>query len=88
MLIRPASRRSASSQDKPTDPAEYTWKKLADDIDALLDVAVGKDEKVFIVSHDWGAFTGWRYTQWHGDRVKAFCSCVAAPATDCAMSPC
>lgn len=73
------------SQDKPTDPAEYTWRKLADDLDALLDVAVGKDERVFVVSHDWGAFTGWRYLQWHGARVKAFCSCV--PRRSPALSP-
>lgn len=65
--------------DRPVDPAEFTWKKLADDLFELLKATKGlpEDEKILLVSHDWGAFTGWRFLQWHSDKVKAFCSYVA-----------
>lgn len=38
--------------DKPNDPAEYTWRKLANDQDAIL-TALGVDGKVVVMGHDW-----------------------------------
>ena len=38
--------------DKPVDPAEYTWKKLASDQDAIL-TKIGIEGKVVVMGHDW-----------------------------------
>ncbi|KAF9782169.1 Alpha/Beta hydrolase protein [Thelephora terrestris] len=55
--------------DKPTAIADYTTKKLADDLAALLD-AVGVST-VVAIGHDWGSVVVNRFTLWHPDRVIA-----------------
>ncbi|KAF7290891.1 Epoxide hydrolase hydrolase [Mycena chlorophos] len=53
--------------DAPTDPSNYTTKRLADDLAALL-TALGVDRAV-IIGHDWGSFTASRFALWHPERV-------------------
>nr|GAT52826.1 epoxide hydrolase hydrolase [Mycena chlorophos] len=53
--------------DAPTDPSNYTTKRLADDLAALL-TALGVDRAV-IIGHSWGSFTASRLALWHPKRV-------------------
>jgi len=55
--------------DKPHGPAEYTTKKLSDDLAALLDF-IGV-QKAVIIGHDWGAYIVGRFALWHPDRLRA-----------------
>ncbi|KAF8655339.1 hypothetical protein AX16_003112 [Volvariella volvacea WC 439] len=55
--------------DKPTDPSEYSTKKLSDDLAALLDL-LGIDRAV-LIGHDWGSFTVSRFALWHPYRLLA-----------------
>ncbi|KAK7060346.1 hypothetical protein VNI00_001111 [Paramarasmius palmivorus] len=71
--------------DKPTDPSEYSTKKLCNDLAALLDLlevkkAVSDMKWIFlsltelsqiVVGHDWGSFTASRFALWHPDRLLA-----------------
>lgn len=54
--------------DKPDDIAEYTTKRLCNDLAALLDHE--GIPKVVIVGHDWGAQTAWRFALWYPNRVR------------------
>ena len=51
------------------DPAQFTTKRLARDLAALL-TALGVARAV-VVGHDWGSFTAGRVALWHPDRVLA-----------------
>jgi len=55
--------------DKPKDPAEYTPKKLCDDLVALLDLLQVKS--VVVIGHDWGAFIAGRFALWYPHRTLA-----------------
>jgi len=55
--------------DKPLAVAEYTSKKLANDLAALLDAA--GVPKVVAIGHDWGSAMVNRLTLWHPNRVIA-----------------
>lgn len=55
--------------DKPKDPAEYSTKKLCDDLAALLDLLDVKTAAV--IGHDWGAFTAGRFALWYPSRIFA-----------------
>ncbi|KAI0776203.1 alpha/beta-hydrolase [Trametes elegans] len=55
--------------DKPEDAAEYTSKKISDDIAALMDLL--QLPKAVIVGHDWGCFIASRFALWHPDRLLA-----------------
>ncbi|KAF8329017.1 epoxide hydrolase [Amanita rubescens] len=55
--------------DKPKDPAEYTPKKLCDDLVALLDLLEVKN--AVVIGHDWGAFTAGRFALWYPHRILA-----------------
>ncbi|KAJ7437827.1 Alpha/Beta hydrolase protein [Mycena galericulata] len=53
--------------DAPVDPAQYTTKRLAADLAALL-TALGVKQAV-VIGHDWGSFIAGRFALWHPDRV-------------------
>ena len=55
--------------DKPHDPAEYTTKKLCNDIAALLDLLDVR--KAVLIGHDWGAYVVGRFALWHPQRLLA-----------------
>jgi len=53
--------------DKPTDPAEYRWDKMTQDLIEIVD----KEEvsKIISVGHDWGSACASRLYNYHPDRV-------------------
>ncbi|KAI0638423.1 alpha/beta-hydrolase [Trametes polyzona] len=53
--------------DKPEDPSEYTSRKVANDIAALMDLL--QLPKAVIIGHDWGCFMASRFALWHPDRL-------------------
>ncbi|KAI0650493.1 alpha/beta-hydrolase [Trametes meyenii] len=53
--------------DKPQDAAEYTARKISNDIAALLDLL--QLPKAVIIGHDWGCFIASRFALWHPDRL-------------------
>jgi len=53
--------------EKPDEPEEYSFKKLSDDLAALLD-HVGSPKAV-LIGHDWGSFIAGRFVLWHPQRV-------------------
>ncbi|EIW61636.1 alpha/beta-hydrolase [Trametes versicolor FP-101664 SS1] len=53
--------------DKPEDESEYSAKKIADDIAALMTLL--KVPKAVIIGHDWGCFMASRFALWHPDRL-------------------
>lgn len=55
--------------DRPQDPAEYTMRKLCDDLAALLDLLDVR--KAVLIGHDWGAYTVGRFALWHPHRLLA-----------------
>ncbi|KAJ7213723.1 Alpha/Beta hydrolase protein [Mycena haematopus] len=68
----------------PVDPAQYTTKRLAQDLAALL-TALGVDRAV-VVGHDWGSFAAARVALWHPDRVLALVL-MSVPYTPPALAP-
>ncbi|BGP12483.1 hypothetical protein JCM10213_006949 [Rhodosporidiobolus nylandii] len=57
---------------RPGDLARYSWKSVAFDMNAVLDV-VGAG-KVFVIGHDWGGQIAWRFTEYFPERVLAVAS--------------
>ncbi|KAI5893700.1 alpha/beta-hydrolase [Schizophyllum commune H4-8] len=55
--------------DKPHDAAEYTTKKLCNDLAALLDLLDVR--KAVFIGHDWGAYVVGRFALWHPQRLLA-----------------
>ncbi|KAL1709176.1 Alpha/Beta hydrolase protein [Schizophyllum commune] len=55
--------------DKPHDSAEYTTKKLCNDLAALLDLLDVR--KAVLIGHDWGAYVVGRFALWHPQRLLA-----------------
>jgi len=55
--------------DKPSDPREYSTKRLCADLNALLDLL--GIQKAVLVGHDWGAFTVGRFALWYPQRTLA-----------------
>ncbi|CAK5262480.1 unnamed protein product [Mycena citricolor] len=55
--------------DAPVDPAQYTTKRLADDLAALLTAL--SVERAIVIGHDWGSYTAGRFALWHRERVEA-----------------
>ncbi|KAK3016339.1 hypothetical protein RJ639_005723 [Escallonia herrerae] len=53
------------------DVAKFTTLHMVGDLIALLDAVAGKEEKVFVVGHDWGAYMAWHLCLYRPDRVKA-----------------
>ncbi|KAJ7693934.1 Alpha/Beta hydrolase protein [Mycena rosella] len=72
------------ASDAPIDPAQYTTKRLANDLVALL-TALGIDRAV-VVGHDWGSFLAGRVALWHPDRVLALVV-MSVPYTPPARAP-
>lgn len=62
--------------DKPSAIEDYTLKKLADDLAALLDIV--NISKAIAIGHDWGSAIVGRLTLWHPDRVIAVAHLSAA----------
>ncbi|KAI1144629.1 alpha/beta-hydrolase [Hypoxylon sp. FL0543] len=57
-----------SGTSKPTDPADYAYAGLAQDLVDILDAeGIGK---VISVGHDWGSFVAQRLYNYHKDRVE------------------
>ncbi|QRV75958.1 alpha/beta hydrolase family protein [Ceratobasidium sp. AG-Ba] len=73
---------------QPLDPKEYSFKKQCDNYQALIKhIGLPEDEKVILISHDWGAVTAMRLSQFKPDLVKGVASlCVpftlAIPPTE------
>uniref|UniRef100_A0A803LS81 soluble epoxide hydrolase n=2 Tax=Chenopodium quinoa TaxID=63459 RepID=A0A803LS81_CHEQI len=61
--------RGYGDTDAPTDARSYTYGHLVGDLIGLIDEL--KAEKVFVVSHDWGAVVAWWLCLFRPDRVKA-----------------
>ncbi|KAJ7098786.1 Alpha/Beta hydrolase protein [Mycena belliarum] len=57
------------TSDAPVDPAQYTSKRLANDLVALLDAL--RIARAILIGHDWGAYAAGRVALWHPDRVQA-----------------
>ncbi|KAJ2897509.1 Bifunctional epoxide hydrolase-like protein [Zalerion maritima] len=57
--------------DAPEDPAEYTLKKLSDDVAAIAAAVTGNSGQVILGGHDWGGALAWRVPLWHPELVKA-----------------
>ncbi|KAI9000770.1 alpha/beta-hydrolase [Trametes punicea] len=53
--------------DKPEDAAEYTPRKISNDIAALMDLL--HLQKAIVIGHDWGCFMASRFALWHPDRL-------------------
>jgi pimeloyl-ACP methyl ester carboxylesterase len=64
ILIDP---RGHGMSDKPKDLAKYSYKKMADDVAALLD-HLGI-QKIYYFGYSLGALIGWRFAQFHQDRL-------------------
>lgn len=77
------------SSAQPSDPAEYSTKKLCSDLSALLDLlsvkrAVGAlNSSVFLlkplqvlIGHDWGSYTVGRFALWYPHRLLALVMCA------------
>ncbi|KAJ7167567.1 epoxide hydrolase [Mycena filopes] len=70
--------------DAPVDPLQYTTKRLAADLMALL-TALGIGRAI-VVGHDWGSFAAGRVALWHPDRVLALVL-MSVPYTPPARKP-
>ncbi|KAJ7734027.1 epoxide hydrolase [Mycena maculata] len=70
--------------DAPVDPAQYTTKRLAADLAALLTL-LGVARAV-VIGHDWGSFTAGRFALWHPERVLALVL-MSVPFTPAARGP-
>ncbi|XP_039013726.1 epoxide hydrolase A-like [Hibiscus syriacus] len=59
--------------DAPVSISDYTCFQVVGDLIALLDAVAPpeKEDKVFIVGHDWGAIIAWYLCLLRPDRVKA-----------------
>ncbi|KAJ4363469.1 hypothetical protein N0V83_009763 [Neocucurbitaria cava] len=53
--------------DKPTDPAEYKWDAMTQDLIDIIDNE--KADKVISIGHDWGSGAAARLYNYHPDRV-------------------
>jgi len=63
--------RGYGDTDAPADVGSYTAFHVVGDLVALLDVVAPNQEKVFVVSHDWGSYMAWYLCLFRPDRVKA-----------------
>ncbi|GMJ15511.1 Epoxide hydrolase 1 [Hibiscus trionum] len=65
--------RGYGGTDAPDSVTEYTCFHVVGDLIALLDLVAPpeKEEKVFVVGHDWGANIAWYLCLFRRDRVKA-----------------
>lgn len=63
---------------RPTRRRDYRLPLLAGDVRALVDQAVGPDEGVHLVGHDWGAAAAWTTAALHPDRVRTL-TAVSVP---------
>jgi len=76
LIVPDALGYTGSSQ--PLDPEEYSFKKQSDNYEALLrGVGIPDGEKIIAISHDWGAVTAMRFSQFKPELVKGVASlCV------------
>ncbi|CAE6398434.1 unnamed protein product [Rhizoctonia solani] len=57
---------------QPSSPEDYSTKRQSDDLEELVRYAgVPKEDKIIIISHDWGSVTAGRLIQFKLDLVKA-----------------
>ncbi|KAB1996778.1 hypothetical protein ES319_D13G255100v1 [Gossypium barbadense] len=65
--------RGYGGTDAPDSVADYTCCHVVGDLIALLDTVAPpeKEDKVFVVGHDWGAIIAWYLCLFRPDRVKA-----------------
>ncbi|KAF8685518.1 Ndr family [Rhizoctonia solani] len=57
---------------QPSSPEDYSTKRQSDDLEELVRYAgVPKEDKIIIISHDWGSVTAGRLIQFKPDLVKA-----------------
>ncbi|GAB1527950.1 hypothetical protein RhiTH_011139 [Rhizoctonia solani] len=60
------------SASQPSSPEDYSTKRQSDDLEELVRYAgVPKEDKIIIISHDWGSVTAGRLIQFKPDLVKA-----------------
>lgn len=55
----------------PAPKEEYTLKKLSGHLKELVELVVGKNEKIILGGHDWGAALVWRMAMWHPEIISA-----------------
>jgi pimeloyl-ACP methyl ester carboxylesterase len=60
--------RGYGGSDKPRGVAQYSLRKLAGDVAALI-AALGR-ERADLVGHDWGGYIAWHVAMWHPERVR------------------
>lgn len=53
------------------DPSKFTSLQVVGDLVELLNTIAPKEEKVFVVGHDWGAIIAWALCLFRPDKVKA-----------------
>ncbi len=72
--------RGAGKSTPPIDRSGYRIEYLIEDVDHVITELVGKDEKIHLVGHDWGAIILWSYISnpEREARVKSF-SAVSCP---------
>jgi len=73
--VLPSSSDSDSSIDMERDLTEYTFKRVNEDITALLNYL--NIPKIIILGHDWGGAVVWHYSRrypWRTHAVGAFCT--------------
>ncbi|KAM0753031.1 alpha/beta-hydrolase [Meredithblackwellia eburnea MCA 4105] len=62
---------------KPSDPAVYSYRSVAYDLDQIL-VECGVPGKVVVVGHDWGGMAAWRFVDYFPHRAICI-ACVCTP---------
>ncbi|KAF7146081.1 hypothetical protein RHSIM_Rhsim04G0225200 [Rhododendron simsii] len=75
---RPYLRGFGDTTGAPPNAAAYTSLHVVGDLVALLDAIAPRDEKVFLVGHDWGAMIAWAFCLYRPDRIKALVNMSAA----------
>jgi len=57
--------------DAPEAVAEYSMKKIAGDLAALVAHVVGPGERIILGGHDWGGVVVWKMAMWRPELVRA-----------------
>ncbi|MEM9729623.1 MAG: alpha/beta hydrolase [Myxococcota bacterium] len=64
--------RGYNLSDRPAGVDAYRMDLVARDIHGLVEAITGTDERVDVVSHDWGTTVAWLYVMQHQSRVRRF----------------
>ncbi|XP_031268438.1 uncharacterized protein LOC116126896 [Pistacia vera] len=63
--------RGFGDTEAPPSQTSYTCLHVIGDLVMLIDGIAGKDEKVFVVGHDWGAYMAWYLCLFRPDKIAA-----------------